>query len=75
MHVNNSNLNELTRKANDLMSDTEDVARLLRSRLGTEHEIVRSANDMHATLESLAHELRSFCASDNYSEREVSEDT
>jgi hypothetical protein len=75
MHVNQSDLNELTRKANDLMSDTEDVARLLKSRLGADHEIVHSANDMHESLETLAHELRSFCASADRNEIEVSEDT
>ena len=75
MHVNQSNLHELTRKANDLMCDTEDVARLLKARLGADHEIVRSANDMHESLESLAQELRSFCASANHNDIEVSEDT
>jgi hypothetical protein len=76
MHVNQSNLHELTRKAADLMSDTEDVARLLKARLGAEHEVVRSANDMHASLESLAHELRCRCASDDqHDETGVSEDT
>jgi hypothetical protein len=75
MQVNQSELNELTRKANDLMSDTEDVARLLRARLGADHEVVRSANDMHESLESLAHELRSFCTSGDRNEIEVSEDT
>ena len=75
MHVNQSDLNELTRKANDLVSDTEDVARLLKARLGAEHEVVRSANDMHESLEALAHELHSFSASANRNENEVSEDT
>jgi len=76
MHVNQSNLNELTRKAADLMSDTEDVARLLKARLGAEHEVVRSANDMHASLESLAHQLRCLSASDDqHDEMGVSEDT
>jgi hypothetical protein len=75
MRVNQSDLNELTRKANDLMSDTEDVSRLLKARLGAEHEVVRSANDMHESLEALSHELRSFCASANHNEIEVSEDT
>jgi hypothetical protein len=76
MHVNQSNLNELTRKAAGLMSDTEDVARLLKARLGAEHEVVRSANDMHASLESLAHQLRCLCASDDqHDEMGVSEDT
>jgi len=75
MHANQSELNELTRKANELMSDTEDVARLLKARLGAEHEIVRSANDMHESLEVLAHELRSFCNSANHNGTEISEDT
>jgi len=73
MHANQ--VNELTRKANDLMSDTEDVARLLKARLGPEHEVVHSANEMQQTLETLAHELRSFCASANHDEIELSEDT
>jgi len=75
MQVNQSELNELTRKANDLRSDTEDVARLLRARLGAGHELVRSANDMHESLEILAHELRSFCTSADLNEIGVSEDT
>jgi uncharacterized protein YoxC len=75
MQVNQGELNELTRKANELMSDTQDVARLLKTRLGAEHEVVRSANDMHESLETLAQELRSFCNSANRDELEVSEDT
>ena len=75
MHVNQSELNELTRKANDLISDTEDVARLLKARLGAEHEVVHSANGMHESLEALAHELRSFSASANHNEAEDSRDT
>lgn len=75
MHVNQTNLHELTRKATDLSSDTEDVARLLKARLGPGHEIVRSANDMHASLEALAYELRTYCAYHNRDEIEVSEDT
>ena len=74
MQLNHSDINELTRKANDLRSDSEDVARLLKARLGAEHEIVRSANDMHESLEILAHELRAFCTSADTDEIEVSED-
>ena len=74
MHVNESELSELVRKAKDLVSDTEDVARLLKARLGAEHELTRSANEMHESLQSLAHELRSFCVSTNHDEIEVSED-
>ena len=74
MHVNQTNLYELTRKASDLTSDTEEVARLLKARLGADHELVRSANEMHESLVMLAHELRSF-SSDNHNQIEVSEDT
>ena len=74
MHVNQTNLYELTRKATDLMSDTEEVARLLKARLGADHELVHSANEMHGSLETLAHELRSF-SSGNHNESDVSEDT
>ena len=75
MQANQSDLNDLTRKANDLRSETEDVARLLRARLGARHEVVRSADDTHESLETLAHELRAFCTSANRNEIEVSEDT
>jgi hypothetical protein len=75
MQISQSDLNELTRKANDLTSDTEDVSRLLRSRLGAEHQLVHSADEMHASLETLAHELRTFCSPANHDEIEVSEDT
>jgi len=75
MQINQSDLNELARRANDLMSDTEDVSRLLRSRLGAEHELVRSADEMHESLETLVHELRVFCTPANQDTIEVSEDT
>jgi len=75
MQAKRGELNELTRKANDLMSETEDVGRLLKARLGAEHEVVRSADDMHESLEALAHELRAFCASAEHNDSEVSEDT
>jgi hypothetical protein len=75
MQVNPSELNELTRKANDLVRDTEEVAHLLQRRLGFEHDIVRSADEMHRSLETLAQELRSFCASAKPNELEVSEET
>ena len=74
MHVNQTNLYELTRKATDLTSDIEEVARLLKARLGPDHELARSAHEMHESLEALARELRCF-SSDNHHEIEVSEDT
>lgn len=75
IHVNQSELSDLTRKANDLISETENVARLLKARLGTSHEIVQSADDLERTLEALVRELHSFCVSANDNEIEVSEDT
>lgn len=75
MQVNETNLYELTRKAKDLTSDTEEITRLLKARLGPDHELVRSAIDMHGSLEMLAHELR--CTSidnlDSSNEIDVSE--
>lgn len=74
MQVNETNLYELTRKAKDLTSDIEEVARLLKARLGADHELVRSANDMQGSLEALAHELRCF-STDNHNAIDVPEDT
>ncbi len=74
MHVTQNHFNELTRRAADLMIDTEEVARLLKARLGSGHHLVRSANEMHQSLEALVRELRSSCAADQ-DEIEVSEDT
>jgi hypothetical protein len=54
---------ELTRRATEMMSDTADVPRLLRSRLGEQHELVRAADEMVANIETLVRELRSFDAS------------
>lgn len=74
MPVNQSELGDLSRKASELASESEEVARLLRTRLGAGHELVRSADDVHECLEALVRELRSFSASCNHDEIEVSED-
>ena len=74
MQVNQSELSDLARKANELMSESEEVARLLRMRLGAGHEVVRSADDVRGSLQALVHELRAFCVSGNHDEIEVSKD-
>lgn len=60
MNSSQSELNELTRKAADLILETADVPRLLKLRLGPEHELAKSAEQMLDTLESFIRELRSF---------------
>ena len=52
--------NDLTRKASDLLLDTMDIPRLLRTRLGVEHQVVGSADEMLKSLETFVHELRLF---------------
>jgi hypothetical protein len=74
MHVTQNHYNDLTRKATELMSDSEEVARLLRARLGSGHHLVVSAKDVQESVEALVRELRCFCAAD-HDEIEVSEDT
>ena len=56
-------LNELTRKAGELLSDTTDVPRLLGMRLGKEHALSLAADEMLVSIENLLRELRSFDAS------------
>jgi hypothetical protein len=52
--------NDLTRRASDLLLDTMDIPRLLRTRLGAEHQVVASADEMLRSLETFVHELRLF---------------
>jgi len=52
--------NDLTRRASDLLLDTMDIPRLLRTRLGGQHEVVGSADEMLRSLETFVHELRLF---------------
>jgi hypothetical protein len=53
-------LNELTRKATELMSETADVPTVLRNRLGDQHELARAAQEMLGSIETFVRELRSF---------------
>ena len=63
MDFDQSDVNGLTRRATDLSAETADVARLLRVRLGADHQLTRSANEMIGSLEAFVRELRSFSAS------------
>ena len=60
MTFDQSDFNELTRKAAELTSTTADVPRLLRLRLGPDHELAKAAEEMLGRLETLVRELRSF---------------
>ena len=60
MPFDQSDFNELTRKAAELTLATADVPRLLRLRLGPEHELAKAADEMLGRLETLVRELRSF---------------
>jgi hypothetical protein len=53
-------LNDLTRRATDLMSETADVPRLLRNRLGDQHQLARAAEEMQGSIETFVRELRCF---------------
>ena len=63
MQLHPRELNELTRKAGELLSDTGDVPRLLRMRLGADHTLAVAAEEMLGSIEELLRELRSFDAS------------
>lgn len=63
MDFNQNEFNELTRKAAELTLETADVSRLLRVRLGPEHDLAKSAEQMLGKLEIFVRELRSFRAS------------
>jgi hypothetical protein len=52
--------NDLIRRASDLLLDTMDIPRLLRTRLGAEHRVVGSADEMLRSLETFVHELRLY---------------
>ena len=65
MQLHTRELNELTRKAGELLSDTGDVPRLLKMRLGEDHPLAVDAEEMLASIESLLRELRSFDAAPN----------
>jgi hypothetical protein len=60
MPFNQNDFNELTRKAAELTAVTADVPRLLRLRLGPEHELAKAADEMLERMEIFVRELRSF---------------
>jgi hypothetical protein len=60
MNFDQSEFDELTRKAAELTLETADVSRLLRVRLGPEHDLAKSAEEMLGKLEAFVRELRSF---------------
>lgn len=63
MNIDARELNELTRKATDLMSETADVPRVLRNRLGDQHQLSLAAEEMLGSIEIFVRELRCFDAS------------
>jgi hypothetical protein len=63
MYIDTRELNELTRKATQLMSETADVPRVLRNQLGEHHELAQAAEEMQGSIENFVRELRSFHAS------------
>jgi predicted nucleic acid-binding Zn-ribbon protein len=60
MIIDARELNDLTRRATDLMSETADVPRVLRNRLGEQHQLAQAAQEMQGSIESLVQELRCF---------------
>ena len=60
MYIDTRELNELTRKATQLMSETADVPRVLQNQLGEHHELARAAVEMQGSIENFVRELRSF---------------
>lgn len=62
MNFDTRGFGELSRRATEMMTDTSDVPRVLRSRLGEQNELTRSAELMVASIEVLVRELRSFDA-------------
>ena len=46
MIIDARELNDLTRRATDLMSETADVPRVLRNRLGEQHQLAQAAEEM-----------------------------
>jgi len=58
--IDSRDLNEFTRKATDLMSETADVPRILRNRLGEHHKLAQAAEEMVGSIELFVRELRCF---------------
>jgi hypothetical protein len=60
MSIDTRELNDLTRKATELMSETADVPRMLRNRLGEGHMLAQAAEQMQGSIEMFVRELRCF---------------
>ena len=74
MSIDARELSDFTLKATELMSETADVPRILRNRLGEKHELAKAAEQMLGSIENFVRELRCFdisretSAADNPSE-------
>jgi hypothetical protein len=60
MNIDTRELNDLTRKATELMSETADVPRVLRNRLGEQHHLSQAAEQMQGSIEVFVRELRCY---------------
>jgi predicted nucleic acid-binding Zn-ribbon protein len=60
MIIDARELNDLTRRATQLMSETADVPRVLRNRLGEQHHLAQAAEEMQGSIETFVRELRCF---------------
>jgi hypothetical protein len=60
MNMDSRDLHELTRKATELMSETADVPRMLRNRLGEGNPLAQAAEEMQGSIEIFVRELRCF---------------
>lgn len=60
MIIDSRELNDLTRRATDLMSETADVPRVLKNRLGERHQLAQAAQEMQGSIETFVQELRCF---------------
>ena len=67
MTIDARELNQLTRKATELMLETADVPILLRNRLGQQHQLAQAAEAMLDSIETLVRELRCFGATEEES--------
>jgi histone H3/H4 len=58
--IDSRELNDLTRRATDLMAETADVPRILRNRLGEQNQLAQAAEEMQSSIEDFVRELRCF---------------
>jgi len=70
MDLNQSDFDELARRAAQLTLEAADVPRFLKVRFGAEHELAKSADEMLGLLEKFVRELRSFQIASSGSERD-----